>query len=108
MRRQRSVNNRCYGVEYMRARATVFKRDKYQCKNCGHKYRPALQVHHIKKWADYPTLRYVVANMITLCKTCHQKIWAKEEMWESYCMQLINKDSNIQINYELWKARQEE
>lgn len=101
---------RYYTPEYLEARRKVFIRDKYQCKNCGEKgksCRNRLQIHHIKKWADYPTLRYVTANMITLCKKCHQKLWAKEEEWESYCLRLINKE-NLQINYELWKARQEE
>ena len=83
--------NRYYTPEYMKARETVLKRDNYQCQDCGYNIKRYLQVHHIKKWADYPTLRYIPGNMITLCKECHKKIWAKEEEWEGYCMQLLNK-----------------
>lgn len=100
--------SRFYGPEYNKARTAVLKRDGYKCKDCGDTKRYRLQVHHIKKWADYPTLRYSPGNMLTLCKKCHQKLWSKEEDWESYCLLLLNKDKNLDISYQLWKARNEE
>ncbi len=100
--------NRYYNKEYRDARTAVLKRDGYKCRNCGFKNRQHLQIHHIKKWADYPTLRYAISNMITLCKPCHRKLWAKEEDWESHCLFLLNKDAGLDIRYELWKQKQED
>lgn len=40
------------------------------CKRCGRKSR--LDVHHIKSWADYPTLRYEASNCVALCRKCHK------------------------------------
>lgn len=65
--------------------SAVFKRDKHTCKMCGYiakKFRH-IQAHHIKRWADYPMLRYQVANGITLCDKCHKKVWNKEKEFES-------------------------
>lgn len=52
-------------------REKVFERDGYTCQKClkvgGH-----LQAHHIKSFANYPKLRFVVKNGITLCHNCHK------------------------------------
>lgn len=53
-------------------REAVFKRDNWTCcicKNHGGK----LNAHHIKSFSEYPELRFVVENGITLCKECHRK-----------------------------------
>ncbi|MFW9880943.1 MAG: HNH endonuclease [Candidatus Thorarchaeota archaeon] len=42
---------------------------------CKHK---AKQAHHIRRWADYVSLRYDVTNGISLCWDCHKKIWNRE------------------------------
>lgn len=49
----------------------VMKRDGYKCRRCGAKGR--LQAHHIKPYADYPRLRYVLSNGLTLCISCHKR-----------------------------------
>jgi len=53
-------------------REKVFKRDDYTCQECG-KRGCYLEPHHIKPFALFPELRFVVSNGITLCKKCHKK-----------------------------------
>ncbi len=48
----------------------IFKRDNYTCKICNEsgKY---LNMDHIKKWSEYPELRFEMSNCRTLCRECH-------------------------------------
>lgn len=48
----------------------ILKRDNYTCNMCGVKGH-YLQVNHIKKWSDYPELRFDLDNCETLCMSCH-------------------------------------
>jgi 5-methylcytosine-specific restriction endonuclease McrA len=59
-------------MQYKIWRKSVLVRDKYTCQKCGES-ECLLRAHHIKHWAYFPTLRYVVANGVTLCKKCHSK-----------------------------------
>jgi DNA-binding CsgD family transcriptional regulator len=36
-----------------------------------------LHAHHIKRWKDYPELRYDLSNGVALCHTCHEKAHGK-------------------------------
>lgn len=54
----------------------VKERDGYKCRECGCA-DGVLHSHHIKRWMDYPELRYDVDNGITLCEPCHQKAHGK-------------------------------
>jgi hypothetical protein len=58
---------------YKRWRTAVFKRDNYMCCRCGDNRGGNLHAHHIKKFADFPGLRYKVSNGETLCFDCHVK-----------------------------------
>jgi 5-methylcytosine-specific restriction endonuclease McrA len=53
-------------------RSAVYKRDFYTCQECGIK-RKDIIAHHIKNFADFPDLRFVIENGITLCRSCHFK-----------------------------------
>jgi len=57
--------------KYRKWRLKVFMRDNFTCVSCG-KVGGHLEAHHIKRWIQYPKLRYVVENGITLCKECHK------------------------------------
>lgn len=56
--------------EYRQFRKTVFERDGYRCVICG-EVGGDLNAHHIKKYSEYPLLRYEANNGITLCRKCH-------------------------------------
>ena len=54
-------------------RGAVFKRDNYVCQKCGIS-GVYMEADHIKEWADYPELRYIINNGQTLCKDkCHKQ-----------------------------------
>lgn len=74
---------------YTEWRKKVRARDKHKCAwpNCPNKRQ--LQVHHIKRWATIPSLRYDVNNGITLCKLHHGFTKGKEESFEQFLYGII-------------------
>ena len=70
-------------IKYREWRETIFKQDNYICQMCGENGN--LNANHIKKFSDYPELRFELNNGITLCKNCHlHTVNQHEEEWESY------------------------
>ncbi len=65
---------------YTNWRNKIFCRDKYYCQMPGCK-RKGRCVHHIRKWAEYPSLRFDVDNGITLCSKCHKIVTQKEDSY---------------------------
>lgn len=59
--------------EYRKWRSAVYRRDNYTCVICKDNAGGNLEADHIKPFALFPTLRYVVANGRTLCVPCHRK-----------------------------------
>ena len=74
---------------YRKWRDDIKKRDNYTCQWPGCSSRTQLQVHHIKTWANYPALRFVAANGITLCRKCHEDIKGKEADFEAFFLKLL-------------------
>jgi hypothetical protein len=71
---------------YLTWRRMVRERDGYKCRKCG--WTPtqkqkftSLVCHHIRRWADQPTLRFAVGNGITLCKKCHKVVTGNEDAY---------------------------
>lgn len=57
--------------EYKLWRKAVFVRDNYTCIWCGTKNK-TIKADHIKRFADYPELRFAIDNGRTLCDRCHR------------------------------------
>lgn len=57
-------------VEYRLWRKAVLERDSHTCIWCG--ATEQLQADHIKRFADFPELRFAIDNGRTLCGPCHR------------------------------------
>ncbi len=92
-KRSNSIEKREYTKPQYRAfRQKVKNRDGKKCRwpRCNRTKR--IQVHHIKKWADHPALRYIVSNGICLCRRHHDSIKGKEENYEIMFFKILQKD----------------
>lgn len=61
--------------EYLKWRREILTRDKFKCVICGS--NKDLEVHHIKKFSEFPELRLNIENGVTLCKKCHRELHRK-------------------------------
>jgi 5-methylcytosine-specific restriction endonuclease McrA len=62
-------------LEYKEWAKNVYKKDYWSCKICGKKCeKKDIVAHHIKSFNDFPELRFIIDNGITLCRSCHRKI----------------------------------
>ena len=50
--------------------ASIRRIDDYTCALCR-KRGVKLNVHHIERWSDSPSLRFDESNLVTLCRECH-------------------------------------
>jgi len=74
-----------YGDDWSKIRVIVYKRDNYQCQECGismSETKKPHDIHHIVPFLD--TFDNSLSNLITLCRSCHRKIESE----------LINKKKN--------------
>lgn len=62
--------------QYADWRRNVFERDDYTCQHCG-QVGGELNAHHIKPFAKYKDLRFVLSNGLTLCVECHREVHRK-------------------------------
>lgn len=59
---------------------TVYERDGYKCQRCGssHTTKSRLHAHHVKPWAGNAETRFDLANILTVCQSCHNWIHSKK------------------------------
>lgn len=63
------------GKMYQEWRLAVIRRDNSRCRQCGAQGAGVvLHTHHIKPWAYYHKLRFLVSNGLTLCEPCHRAL----------------------------------
>lgn len=69
-------------IEYTMWREQVFERDNWECQEChtrsGRGSPVTLNADHIKPFALFPELRFVVENGRTLCAECHNIVTSKQ------------------------------
>ena len=64
-----------HSLEYEIWRKEVYERDWWTCRLCGIKCEKGnIIAHHLKLFSEFPELRFVVDNGITLCRSCHAKL----------------------------------
>jgi hypothetical protein len=89
------MTNRNYNDPvYKQWRLNVYKRDKFTCQwpNCA--FKKKLHAHHIYKWADFPSLRFIIDNGISLCKIHHDMIKNQEELYAPILSKIIASKKN--------------
>jgi len=72
-----------YPYEFKSLRESIRQRDNYKCQVCGVpqlECSQELSVHHI----DYNKNNLKTTNLISMCKSCHQKTNFKREYWIQY------------------------
>lgn len=77
-------------VQYMYWRKEVRKRDINICRLLSNECKGRLESHHIFNWMDYPELRYVITNGITLCHFHHPRKWEEEKRMIPILQELLS------------------
>jgi hypothetical protein len=75
--------------KYIEWRNLVYKRDGFKCQWPDCIMKQKLNAHHIKNWAQFPGLRFVVENGLTLCRYHHDMIKGMEEIYAPTFMRMV-------------------
>lgn len=85
--------NRRDDMYYKDWRKNVYIRDEYKCRLSSDNCKGKIEAHHIYKWSEYPTLRYIITNGITLCHTHHPKRVSEEKRLIPIFQELVSVSS---------------
>ncbi len=77
------------GAHYYQWAQAVKRRDFFKCRIQGADCCEEVVAHHILSFRDYPELRFVINNGITLCKKHHPLKFSEEERLSPYFQQLV-------------------
>ena len=81
--------------QYKKFRTKVIEKARGKCQRCGK--RRKLYSHHIKKWSNYPELRYDPNNGVGLCYKCHKEITGDEESFvQLFKIKQLSKKNKLQ------------
>lgn len=62
-------------LRYNNWRNKVYRKNYWTCVDCKIKCTSrSIVAHHIKSFSEYPKLRFLVSNGLTLCRKCHIKL----------------------------------
>ena len=77
-----SSGERGYDATWQKLRDIKANRDPL-CEEClkSKKVKPLEIVHHIKPIEEYPELRLMMENLMSLCNDCHEQVYHKGERW---------------------------
>lgn len=68
-------------LEYKIWNREVLEKDNYTCQKCGARCgngkKIILHAHHIQNFSQFPELRHIINNGITLCDDCHYEFHSK-------------------------------
>lgn len=77
-------------LKYKLWREEILRRDVWGCQMPGCRtVDELLEVNHIKRFVDFPELRFDISNGITLCNPCHNQTKFKESKFENLFMEII-------------------
>lgn len=68
----------------------VKNRDNWQCRIANEDCKGRLEAHHILNWVDYPELRFIINNGISLCHAHHPRGRAKEKQMIPTLQELLS------------------
>jgi len=88
-RRKYSLSRDMKSPAYAKFKKEVKDRDGRKCQWPACESTKALEVHHIRKWSDFPSLRFDMSNGITLCKKCHKRVTGNEEIYSEFFIRLL-------------------
>jgi len=87
VKKNKDGRNDCFYKDW---RKKVWLRDKFSCKIDNPECSGKIVAHHIKRWADYPELRYQLNNGITLCHAHHPRKVAEEKRLEDFFKSIVS------------------
>jgi 5-methylcytosine-specific restriction endonuclease McrA len=91
--------------KYKQWRYNVFAADGFACQLCDAKGGDTkLEAHHIKRWAQWPNLRFNLGNGISLCKACHELVTNNEEQYEEFFRKKIKIRASLKARKKKKKA----
>ena len=82
-------NGRSVDENYKLWRLAIYSRDEFKCQWPGCQSKRRINAHHIKRWSDYPGLRFNTNNGITLCERHHKSIAGLEDNYAPMFYQII-------------------
>lgn len=106
-KRRKPITRDYNDCQYRMWRLLVLDRDNHKCRWPGCTRRNRLQVHHIKRYANYPLLRFSLQNGISLCFSHHKKVTGKEEQYEVMFNNILLGDVIVDILIEENQAKNE-
>lgn len=75
--------------QYKQWRKKVFIRDNYKCQWPHCNLKSKLNAHHIKRWSEFPGLRFITDNGITLCAYHHKMIKNQEDLYAEIFLKIV-------------------